>query len=127
DCGDGIEMWAKRREPFGFDSRFIHVRVVEIGNFLRARSCRTACLGGLFNQGGSTLVAQISEHGENAHSSAVRRYYCALDPFAICVLIEIVSRFDGAIHIGDDNTMSVLPGRILLGCILRMAGEHRSN
>ena len=61
DGRNRVKMRLQRRQPFGFNARFIHVSVVEIGDLATVRACRRFRLGGLFNDRGRALVRQVSQ------------------------------------------------------------------
>ena len=58
---DGIEVRAKRGQAFGFDGRFVHVGVVEVGNFAAVGTGGRVGLGRFINQARRAFTAQIRE------------------------------------------------------------------
>ena len=122
DGRDCVQVRAKRREAFGLDRGFVHVRVEEIRNFARARACGRVGLGNLFDQVRSTLIAEVAQLGKDVDLGAIGRNFSALDPIAVGVQVKIISRLDRDIDVSDSD--SVVFWR---GCILRAPhqGTHR--
>src|ERR1019366_8618578 len=118
DGGHRFEGGAKGREALRLDGGLVHVGVVEVGNLARAGACGRDGLGDLLNQLGRALIAQVAKLRKDAHSGAIRRNFSALDPFAVGVLIKIVTRLDRAIHVGDGDAVRLWRRRIL-----RVGGE----
>ena len=56
-------------------------------------------------------VVEVAAVGVNV--IAIGRKFGALDPGAIGVAVEIVTRPDRAVHVGDDDAVSLLFGRVL--------------
>ncbi len=112
DGGDGFQVRAQRGEAFGFDGRFVHVRVIEVGDLSDGGTGRRIGLGGFFDQAGGPLVAQVGEGGEDADSAAVGGDFGTLNPSAVGVLVKIVAWLDGGVHVGHGDAVSVRFGRL---------------
>ena len=126
DGGNRFEVRAKRGEALGFDGGFVHVGVVEVGDFANVGTGRGIGFGRFFNQAGGTLVAQVREAGEDADAAAIGRNLGALDPAAVGVLVEIVAGLDRGVHVGHDDAVGILFGRIDRR-LLRLSGKKRQS
>jgi hypothetical protein len=113
-----FQVRAERGEAFRFDGGLVHVGVVEVSNFAGARACGRVGLGDLLDQVGCALIAEVRKLRKDVDLGAIRRNFSAFDPFAIGVLIKIVTRLDRAIHVGDGDAVC-----LWRGCILRGGGE----
>src|ERR1700722_8898850 len=113
DRGDRVELRAERSEAFGFDGGLVHVGVVQVSNFACVGAGRSIGLGGLFDQAGGMLAAQVFQSVPAAYVTAVGGNFGVLDPVAVCVVEEIITGLDGAVHLGDDYAVSLRRGRTL--------------
>src|SRR6185437_4247518 len=110
DRSNGGERGLQRRQAFRLNCRYIHIRVVQIGDFAGIRSSRSVRPGGFLNQDRGILVGYVVQPGENTDTGAVCRNNSPLDPVPIGILVEVVSWQYGPIYIGDVDSV---------GCRLR--------
>ena len=105
------------QETGGSNPLLVHVGVIEVGNLAGIGTGRRVGLGCFFNQASHTLAGQVVRVVEVAavgvNVIAIGRKFGALDPGAIGVAVEIVTRPDRAVHVGDDDAVSLLFGRVL--------------
>ena len=91
---DRVEMRTQRCQPCRLDSRFVHIRVVEVRDLALLRSCRRIRFRDLRHQIRCALIGQIGEFRPHVHRAAIRRNLGALHPIAVGVLKEIIARLD---------------------------------
>ena len=107
DGGDGDQLRLDRRDAMGLDSLFVHVGGVEIGHFaLLSAGCRAGFRCGL-DDGSDALVHDVRQRGEARDAGAVSRHVGAGYVGAVGVPVPVVSRGDGAVHVGRVDAVDV--------------------
>ena len=108
DPADRVQLLLQRRRPTRLNPRFVHIRVIQIGDLVALR------LRHLLDQRRRPLVAQVGQLRERAHTPPVRRYVGLLQPRAIAILEEVVARLHRIVHVRGNDAV-LLRGSGVLG------------
>src|SRR5947209_4111343 len=117
-------MRPQRSQSFGFNPRLVYERVIEIGNLAGIRSRRGVGLRNLLDQVGRALVAEIGKLRKYIDLGAIRGNLRALDPIAIGIVIEIVSRLYRTIDVGRSDSVRLGRGIVLREGSRRVRSER---
>ncbi len=105
DGSDGVEVRLQRWEAVGFDGGLVHVGVVEVGDLALVGARGGVGLGGVFDDAGGLLEAEVCECAEDADGGAVWGEFGAGEEAAVGVEVEVVAGADGGVHVGDGDAV----------------------
>ena len=102
DRRDCVKMRLQRLDTFGFNAGFVHVRVVEVGDFAGfvAGRCALAHLG---DQVRNPLVGFIHQRHTGKGSSAISGDLGVLHPLSTSIFVKVVARPHRAVHVRRVN------------------------
>ncbi len=98
DGCDGVELRFQRSDSLRLDGCFVHEARVEVGDLPGILACGRSGLGRLLNEGQCAFPRLVGQHCEDAVTRLVGGNGRSLDPSAIGIRIEIVTRSDGRVH-----------------------------
>ena len=127
DRGDAIELRLQRRDTPGVPRFPIEEGLVHVADFLFVGALLEITRRRLFDDGLDGFLRLIAQRIEDAVASFVRRNLGAVDPGAIHVGEEVVTRLDALVHPGKveaGNQFLRFLGR-LLGGFLAARSNHQ--
>ncbi len=100
-AGDALQIGGDRREAIGFDGRLIHETCIVVADLLLRGAGRGMSGGGGLDDLAHAALGQIRELVERPVGGAVGRKLETVEPFAVGIDVEVVSRPNVGLHGGQ--------------------------
>ena len=100
---DESQVWLESGHAVGFYGGFVHVGVVEVGDFALVGACGCVGLCSIVDDAGDLFEASVDEGVEDPDCCAVGRELGPGDVAAVGVEVEFVAGVDSGVHVGDGD------------------------
>ena len=111
ECVDAIEVGLQRFRSEFFDGRLIHAGGVEIADLLFVRRALGIADGGLFEDVLKNGAIAVVDQRQDSPAGLVGRNRVLGHPGSAGVLVEVLARIGGQIHVGGAESRERLRGR----------------